>query len=148
MGLFSSLKEKNNIDDIKMTADEAYLAILWSACYADGELDDEEVQHLVAAFTNHHSLKYENIRNNAFNKFATLLKQFSLQEIQQIAVRYIESKHAEAVFINYVSIIFADGFISTAEEEQAEHLQEGLGLDKGKAKQIIQFVLAKNSDFT
>jgi uncharacterized tellurite resistance protein B-like protein len=145
MGLFdkvfsSSATQTNPFTDSR----DAFFAILYSCMSADGNVDDEEINALVAlsqqkAFFRGHDIV------NIYRRIAP--KVIALGDMKQavsMAAPQIPGELREMLFANCVDFSASDGHVGAAEQGMLEHLQGALELDPQRCMTIIEIILIKN----
>lgn len=123
---------------------EAYMAIILSAAFADGELAAEERQEIAALVMRSRTMKRldqsELAKVNAIVNERLQSRPEGLKE----ACSSLPSDMRLSVFAHCVDIVLADGELRQAEADFLNNVTSLMRLDADKAKQIMGVVMVKN----
>ncbi len=126
------------------TIPEAFLGILLSAAYADGDLSPEEVQEIKALAMKTRTLKalQPNELSNANRVVEERLKTRAngLQE----ACETLPADMCLPVFAHCVDIILADGELLKNEADFLQSLIPMLDIEQDNARRVMEVLLLKN----
>ena len=144
MGLFSSIFKANVQVSSNIANDkEAFIAILFAAMSADGEIDDEEISALAYYTTNSAYMGGFDLLP-FYRKLYALKSKIGMETVVGEALTKVKPEMKESLFANTVNFVLADGIVTKKEEALLEDLQKGLGIEKGQAEKIIEVLLIMN----
>jgi len=135
---------------LKMSSEEAYIAILFCAVKADDMVTREEMQaleYMISRFKGFVSFNPTHFQNVA-NEFLKIVDREGIDTLVNAAKNALENNLKEAVFINAVEIVMADGIVDTKEKEFLEKLQNALGIPDDRVEQIVDILKVKNRGTT
>ncbi|MFN0048801.1 MAG: tellurite resistance TerB family protein [Cytophagales bacterium] len=135
MGLFDFIfKDKNvNIANEK----EAFYAILYACAAVDGEIADEEVEHMNTIVAKKELLKGTDLRS-LNQKVIQLYKDAGSSSGTLIikAIPKLNNVQKEQCYIAAYEIFLADGNVQGSERKLLEDLQEALELSDARANEL------------
>ncbi len=148
MGLYDKYFKDNVIrfEIIKMTSEEAYVAIMFCALKANEMVAREGLHSLeyiitrfkgFVAFTPTH---FQNLED----RFLKIVDKEGLDTLIGAAKRALESNLKEPAFVNAMEIIMADGIVDAKEKIFLEKLQAAMGVSDDRVKQIVDILAVKN----
>tara|TARA_R110001599_G_scaffold39343_10_gene120231 strand:- start:1742 stop:2263 length:522 start_codon:yes stop_codon:yes gene_type:complete len=123
---------------------EAYMALILSAAFSDGELAPEERQEIAALVMRSRTMKRldqsELAKVNATVNERLQSRPDGLKE----ACNSLPSDMRLSVFAHCVDIVLADGELRQSEADFLNKITSLLRLDADKAKQVLTVVMLKN----
>ena len=130
--------------DTDWSIPEAYMAIILSAAFADGELAPEERQEIAALVMRSRTMKRldqaELAKVNAIVNERLKARPEGLKE----ACNSLPSDMRLSVFAHCVDIVLADGELRQAEADFLNQVTALMHLEADKAKQVLTVIMLKN----
>lgn len=135
MGLFDFIfKDKQvNIANEK----EAFYAILYACAAVDGDIADEEIEHMNTVVAKKDLLKGTDMKS-LNQKVIQLFKEAgsSSGTLVMQAIPKLNTAQKEQCYIAAYEIFLADGNVQGSERKLLEDLQEALGLSDARANEL------------
>ncbi|MEL7479952.1 MAG: tellurite resistance TerB family protein [Pseudomonadota bacterium] len=126
------------------TIPEAYLCLIISAAFSDGDLAPEEKQEIAALVTRSRTMKRLSQSELAkVNQTVNQRMQERKEGLEQ-ACQALPSDMRLSVFAHCVDIVLADGELRQSEADFLNRITEMLTLDADDAKNILTAVMIKN----
>jgi len=152
MGLFDTLFKVNQsrLSNIKLSSEEAFIAIMFSAIKADDRVTREEMQtlgYILSRFKGLGSLTPPQF-NNLMDRFMKIVDREGVGTLVTAAKATLAEGLRETAFANAVELVLADGIVDPKEKEFLEKLQEAVGVSNETAEKIIQVMIIKNRGTT
>lgn len=123
---------------------EAYIGILLSAAYADGNLAPEELEEIRALALRSRALKALSPNDlAAANRVAEERLQQRSNGLQE-ACETLPADMCLPVFAHCVDLILADGELLKPEAEYLDNLRSMLDIDPESARRVMEVMLLKN----
>ena len=85
---------------------------------------------------------------NTANEFLKIVDREGIDTLINAAKDALENNLKEAVFINAVEIVMADGIVDTKEKQFLEKIQKVLGVSDDRVEQIVDILKVKNRGTT
>jgi uncharacterized tellurite resistance protein B-like protein len=139
MGLFDFIfkDKKVNIANEK----EAFYAILYACAAVDGEIADEEIEHMNKIVANKDLLKGTDLKS-LNQKVIQLYKDAgaSAGTLVTQAIPKLNTVQKEQCYIAAYEIFLADGNVQGSERKLLEDLQEALDISDAKANELSKTI--------
>ena len=144
MGLFSKLFTSASQPSIQFSSErEAFFAIVYACVAIDGQIDDDEIEALVAFMhSNNYMEGFDSLA--AYRRMDSLKSKYGVPAIVTAALPSVKEVMKPTLFATAVDFILADGVVNTKEEALLEDLQKGLGVSEELASKIIDVMVIKN----
>ena len=152
MGVFDKIFKVNadRLQHIRLSGDEAFLAIVFSAIMADDEINRDEMNHLMLLLS-----KFKGLRNISPGAFQSLMQRFhkiirkeGVGTLVNAAKISIDKGLRETAFANAVELVLTDGVFDPKEKEFLEKLKVAVEISDELAEKIIDVVIIKNRGST
>ncbi|MFX0200326.1 MAG: tellurite resistance TerB family protein [Candidatus Hodarchaeota archaeon] len=152
MGLFDKLFKVNDTRaaTLRLTSEEAFIAIMFSAILADEEVSREELLQLSFILSRFKGLatltpiQFQNL----IDRFQKIVRKEGVGTLITAAKTTLRKDMRDTAFANAVELVLADGIVDPREKEFLEKLQEAVGIVDEIAEQIIQVIIIKNRGTT
>ncbi|MBO3273192.1 tellurite resistance TerB family protein [Hymenobacter defluvii] len=145
MGLFDKVFSSNAAQTNPFTdSRDAFFAILYACMSADGNVDDEEINALVAVSQQKAFFRGYDIVSIYRRIAPKVIALGNVLEAVTQAAPQIPVELRETLFATCVDFAAADGMVGRAEQSVLEHLQQALELDSQRCLTIIDVILVKN----
>jgi uncharacterized tellurite resistance protein B-like protein len=148
MGLFDNLFKVNQtrVTELKLSSNEAFFGIVFSAMLADDEISKSEMDNLLYLVTRFKGFRgiTANLLTNMMSRFDRIIKKEGVGTIIAAAKSSLDINLRETAFANAVEIVLADGIVDQKEKEFLEQLQVSVGISDELAEKIIDVMIIKN----
>jgi tellurite resistance protein len=152
MGVFDKIFKVNasRLQAIRLSSDEAFLAIVFSAIMADNEINRDEMNHLMLMLSKFKGLGRLNPAafQNLMNRFQKIIRQEGVGTLINAAKDTLDKGLRETAFANAVELVLTDGVFDPKEKEFLEKLKEAVHISDELAEKIIDVVIIKNRGST
>jgi tellurite resistance protein len=145
MGLFDTVFATNT-GSVDLTPAEAVGAVALVAVAYDGHISSEEINTVWATLSRMQLFRNysDDVVGRMFNKLSGLLKRLGVETLLQLAKESLPYELGPTVFAIATDLVFADGSVTSDEEQLLEYLYSLLGVPQNVAVQIIQVMAIKN----
>ena len=152
MGIFDKIFQVNTerLQAIKLTSDEAFLAIIFSAIAADDEINRDEMNLLLLTLSKFKGLSHISPVGfqNLIARFQKIIKQEGVGTLVNAAKDTLDSNLRETAFAHAVELVLSDGVFDPKEKIFLEKLQEAIKIPDELAEKIIDVILIMNRGTT
>lgn len=144
MGLFSKLFSSSSQPSIQISNErEAFFAIVYACVAIDGNIDDDEIEALVAFMhSNNYMEGFDSLAT--YRRMDSLRGKYGIEAIVTAALPAVKASMKPTLFATAVDFILADGIVNSKEETLLEDLQKGLGIADDLASKIVEVMMIKN----
>jgi len=127
MGLFDKIfkVDESRLSNIKLTSEEAFIAIMFSAIEADQTVAREELQalgYILSRFKGLGTMTPPQFQN-LVDRFTKIIRREGVGTLVAAAKTTLAQGMRETAFANAVEIVLADGIVDPKEKEFLEKLQ-------------------------
>ncbi|MFQ6126585.1 MAG: tellurite resistance TerB family protein [Candidatus Heimdallarchaeota archaeon] len=152
MGIFDKPFKVNDtrVAVLRLTSEEAFIAIIFSAMLADEEIRPEELHQLnfiLSRFKGLATLTPVQFQN-LIVRFQKIIRKEGVGTLITAAKNTINKDMRDTAFANAVEVVLADGIVDPREKEFLEKLQQAVGITDETAEQIIHVIIIKNRGTT
>ncbi len=144
MGLFDKFSSKD--ENVKLSKEEAFVAVSLVSVAADGVITEEEARGL---FVQLYRMKMfsgynDNQMSSIFNKLINIIKKKGMDALVGMAKESLPEDLKATAFAVATDLALADGDIAEEEKKLLTKIQQSLGLSEEEAVKIIEVMLIKN----
>lgn len=144
MGLFDKFSSKD--ENVKLSKEEAFVAVSLVSVAADGVITEEEARGL---FVQLYRMKMfsgynDNQMSSMFNKLINIIKKKGMDSLVVMAKESLPEDMKATAFAVATDLALADGEIAEEEKMLLTKIQQSLGIPEDEAVKIIEVMLIKN----
>lgn len=145
MGLFDKALGKES-GPVQLDKAESFAAVAIAAVYADGEINQEELERIAMNLAALKPFRRHNLRDigNTVGKVAGHIKKRGTGPVLAAAKTGLNKDELNSAFFLAADLVLADGVVEQQEKEFLEELQTTLGLDSDTALKIVEVAAIKN----
>ncbi len=123
---------------------EAFMGLILSAAFADGDLAEEERQEIAALVRRSRTMKRLSGSELATVNQTVNQRMNERPNAIEEACQALPTDMRLAIFAHCVDIVLADGKLLQAEAEFLNQITEKMGLDSDRAKEVMSVIMQKN----
>ena len=136
MGLFDKFSSKD--ENVKLSKEEAFVAVSLVSVAADGVITEEEARGL---FVQLYRMKMfsgynDNQMSSIFNKLINIIKKKGMDSLVVMAKESLPEDMKATAFAVATDLALADGEIAGEEKKLLTKIQQSLGIPEGEAVKI------------
>jgi tellurite resistance protein len=144
MGLFDKFGSKD--EKVKLTKEEAFVAVSLASVAADGIITDEEARGLMVQL--YRMKMFSGYNNNQmssiFNKLINIIKKQGIEALVTMSKDSLPEDMRACAFAVATDLALADGDVAEEEKKLLTKIQQVLGIPEEEAVKIIEVMMIKN----
>jgi tellurite resistance protein len=145
MGLFDKVLGPKD-EKAKLSKEEAFAAVGFSAIAADGVITEEEARGFIVGLyrMKMFSSFNDNQMNALLNKLVNVIKKHGVEGLINMSNESLPADLKETAFAVATDLAFADGDVDQTERDILTKIQQMMGIPEAQAIKIIEVMMIKN----
>jgi len=146
MGIFDKVLGKKEQGPLSLDQREAFAAISVAAVAADGIIEQEEAQQVIANLAEKRLFRGYDLNNilSVLQKMANHIQKRGPQPVLEAAAKALSPELRQTAFVLAADLVLADGVVEEKEKQFLEEFQKTLQIDAELAVKTVEVMVVKN----